>query len=64
MLIFATTKRFLPCNAIGIMLKFRNYWECPGTPKSIQIDTHVWNRVLDQHCPVKQVRSKQGQGLP
>ena len=26
MLIFTTSKPFLPCNAIGIMLKFRNYW--------------------------------------
>ena len=26
MLIFAASKRFLPCNAIGIMLKLRNYW--------------------------------------
>ena len=25
MLIFTTSKPFLPCNAMGIMLKFRNY---------------------------------------
>ena len=25
-IIFATSKRFFLCNAIGIMFKFRNYW--------------------------------------
>ena len=35
MLISATSKRFFPCNAIGIMLKFRNY------TRPIQNDTHA-----------------------
>ena len=39
-------------------------YEAADVDSKLQEFMHVWNHVIDQHCPVTRVRSNRGRGCP